>query len=283
MTTGRPVARLVALDLDGTVLDHEEKVSDRVLAAVRALAASPIEVVVATGRSVNGTLPVLDRLGLRHGWTVCSNGAVLLELDPSRPRGFRIERAETFRPTEVLDLLRRHLPDARFALEDGTDGFVVTRPFPEGELTGPYRVLPFEELRLLTGTRVIVRSPERSSAEFLDLVPRLGLHGVSYAVGWTAWLDLAPEGVSKATALERVRERVGVPAAGTLALGDGRNDLEMFAWAGRSVAMGQAPQDVREAAGEVAPGVDEDGVAVVLEELLRDLDGGDAGRPAGPA
>jgi len=117
-------------------------------------------------------------------------------------------------------------------------------------------------------TRVIVRSPTHSAEEFLELTRRIGLHGVSYAVGWTAWLDLAPEGITKASALEWVRGRLDVPAADTLAIGDGRNDLEMFGWAGRSVAMGQSSAEVLAAADQVTASVLDDGAALVLERLL---------------
>jgi hydroxymethylpyrimidine pyrophosphatase-like HAD family hydrolase len=93
------------------------------------------------------------------------------------------------------------------------------------------------------------------------------MHGVNYAVGWTGWLDVAPEGVTKAEALEHVRRILGVPSDGTLAVGDGRNDVEMFAWAAWAVAMGQSVPEVRQAADQVAPPVRDDGAAVVLESL----------------
>ncbi len=115
--------------------------------------------------------------------------------------------------------------------------------------------------------RVVVRSPEHTSEDFLALTSQLGLHGVNYAVGWTAWLDLAPEGVSKASALEMVRSRLGVDVTETLAVGDGRNDLEMFAWAGRSVAMGNATADVKSAADVITGTIQDDGLAQVLEAL----------------
>jgi len=117
-------------------------------------------------------------------------------------------------------------------------------------------------------TRVVVRSPEHTPEDFLELVERLGLHGGSYTVGWTAWLDIAPEGVSKAHGLQFVTSSLGVDAADVLAVGDGRNDLEMFAWAGRAVAMGQAPDQVRDAADEVCADVYADGLADVLERLV---------------
>ncbi|MGI9157537.1 MAG: HAD family hydrolase, partial [Marmoricola sp.] len=96
------------------------------------------------------------------------------------------------------------------------------------------------------------------------LARKLGLQGTNYFIGWTAWLDLAPEGVSKASGLEWVCRDLGVQRADVLAIGDGRNDTEMLAWAGRGVAMGQAPDVVKAAADDVAARVEEDGAAAEL-------------------
>jgi 5-amino-6-(5-phospho-D-ribitylamino)uracil phosphatase len=119
-------------------------------------------------------------------------------------------------------------------------------------------------------TRVVVVSPEHDELDFLKIVEGMGLHQVAYAIGWTAWLDIAPLGVNKSTALERVREWLGVPRSRVLAVGDGRNDIEMFEWAGaegRAVAMGQAPDEVKSAATEVTGSIDEDGLVAVLNSL----------------
>jgi hydroxymethylpyrimidine pyrophosphatase-like HAD family hydrolase len=259
---------LVALDLDGTVLDHDERLSDRVRTAIRAAASSGVHVVVATGRSVHATLPQLDRLGLVDGWAVCSNGALTARLDPALPEGYEVVGASMFDAGPALHLLNRHLPTARYAVENIGVGYRLTAPFPDGELSGEQTVVTLEELTAQPVTRVIVRSTDHTPEDFLALVERIGLHGVSYAVGWTAWLDLAPDGVSKASALEPIRARLGVDRDATVAIGDGRNDLEMFAWAGWAVAMGQAVPEVRAAADEVAPSVGQDGVAAVLDRLL---------------
>ena len=80
------------------------------------------------------------------------------------------------------------------------------------------------------------------------LAERIGLHGVSYFVGWSAWLDIAPQGVNKATALAEVVAGLGCRASDVLAIGDGRNDIEMLTWAGRGVALGDACDEVRQAA-----------------------------------
>ena len=225
--------------------------------------------VIATGRSLHETVPVLDRLGLMTGWAVCSNGSVTLRLDPTVPDGFEVADVVTFDPRAVLTLLRTHLPTALYALETGRGEFLLTAPFPPGELEGAHtRVAAFDELTAEAACRVVVRSPEHTSDDFMALTASIGLHGVNYAVGWTAWLDLAPDGTSKASALERIRARLGVDQTETLAVGDGRNDLEMFAWAGRSVAMGNATDDVKAGADLITASVAEDGVADVLEALL---------------
>jgi hydroxymethylpyrimidine pyrophosphatase-like HAD family hydrolase len=263
------VPKLVALDIDGTILDHDQRLSDRVRDAVRAVAELGVHVVIATGRSLHETLPVLDRLGLLTGWAVCSNGSVTLRLDPTKPDGFEVANVVTFDPSTVLTLLRTYLPTALYALETGRGEFLLTAPFPPGELEGAYtRVATFEELSAEPACRVVVRSPEHTSEDFMSLTASIGLHGVNYAVGWTAWLDLAPEGTSKASALERIRSQLGVVPAETLAVGDGRNDLEMFAWAGRSVAMGNATDDVKVKADVVCGPVKADGLAEVLEALV---------------
>jgi hydroxymethylpyrimidine pyrophosphatase-like HAD family hydrolase len=89
-------------------------------------------------------------------------------------------------------------------------------------------------------------------------------------VGWTAWLDIAPDGVNKATALEKVRVHLGYDMSRVMVIGDGRNDIEMLKWAaggGRAVAMGQAPTDVAMHSTEVTKTHDEDGVAWALKTL----------------
>lgn len=258
----------MALDVDGTLIDHDERLSERVRAAVTALHGSRHHVVVATGRSLLAALPVLDRLGLTTGFAVVSNGAVTVRLDPDLTDGHEVVDVVTFDPAPALRLLREHLPAAAYAVEEVGAGFRLAGPFPEGELYGDLQVVPFEDLLHTPATRVVVRSPDHTPQDFLELTERIGLHGVNYAVGWTAWLDLAPEGVSKASALEQVRRRLGVADGATVAVGDGRNDVEMLRWAGRSVAMGRSPIEVLDAAQEVTGTVEEDGVADVLEPLV---------------
>lgn len=265
---GTPRGRhLIAIDIDGTTLHHDGTLSGDVYSAVRRAVAAGHDVVVATGRSLLEAWPVIDALGLRTGYAVCSNGAVTLRLDAGEPGGYRIVDQVTFDPRPALELLRNAWPGAVFAVERVGVGFDISAPFPDGDLSGHLRVSSWEELVGAPTTRLTFFSPDAHVAEFAHAVERIGLHGVNYAVGYTAWLDVAPAGISKASALEDVRARLGVPGHRTVAVGDQRNDLEMLAWAACGVAMGNAPTEVKAVADLVTGDVREDGLAAVLRAL----------------
>lgn len=257
---------LVALDVDGTLLDYGERLSPAVADAVAGTRDAGHHVVLATGRSVTATLPVAHALGLTDGWAVCSNGSLTIRLDPARPEGYEVVETVTFDPGPALRLLYRHLPDALFAVEETGVGFRMNKPFPPGELHGEHTIVGLDELAAEHVTRLVVRSPEHTPAEFHELAARVGLADVTYAIGWSAWMDVAPAGVTKAAALEPLRERLGVGRR-TLAVGDGNNDIDMLSWATRGVAMGHAPAGVRAAADDVTGTVEQDGVVAVLGSL----------------
>src|SRR5690606_13620074 len=263
-----PGPMLVALDIDGTLMSYDQELSEDVRDAVAGLRAAGHHVVLASGRSLIAMTPVAEILGIDRGWVVASNGAVTARLDPEEPDGYALEDVVTFDPGPALRLLREHLPDARYAVEDVGVGFRMNELFPDGELDGVHRVVEFDELWSGEVTRVIVRSPGSTSEEFHELVEHLGLDDVTYAVGWTAWMDIAPLGVTKATGLELVRRVLHVQPHRTVAVGDGRNDVEMLRWAAHGVAMGHADAVVQEAADEVTGTIDDDGAADVLRGLL---------------
>ena len=260
---------LVALDVDGTILHEDESIDERVADAILAARERGHEVTLATGRSWATTLPVLERLGLSPEYVVCANGAITMRRDDGASGGYSRAHVETFDPTAVLARIRSFLPSGRFMVEL-PDGYrLYTQGMTDWNLENA-REVHFDELLDQRATRVVVVSPDHELEEFLRIVEEMGLHQVSYAIGWTAWLDIAPDGVSKATALERVRGWLDLPLDRVIAVGDGRNDIEMFSWAGasgRAVAMGQAPAEVRAAAGETAEDVDHAGLAAVLDSL----------------
>ena len=260
--------RLVALDVDGTLLRFTGELSDPVRSAVAAVRDAGHHVVLSTGRSVHGTVPVAAELGIDHGWAVCSNGSVTVRLDPALPGGYAVDEVITFDPRPALQLLRAELPDAHLAVEEVGVGFRLNKLFPDGELTGRLEIVEPEELESREVTRLIVRSPGRASQEFHDQIAGIGLSDVTYAIGYTAWIDVAPPGVTKASALERLRGILGVPSELTVAVGDGSNDRDMLRWAARGVAMGHAEPDVLACADEITGSIDEDGAAAVLRTLV---------------
>ena len=269
--------RLVALDIDGTILKWvegsgttREEISPAVRESVRRVLDAGAHVVLASGRSPHGMTNVADLLEL-HGpgrdrlWVVASNGAVVFRYPP-----LDVVHEETFDARPAVEAILDRHPTALVAVEERGVGYRVNSHFPDGELSGDMIVTELDELLAAEVSRVIIRDPDSTADEFVALARDLGLQGTNYVVGWTAWLDLAPVGVSKASGLEYVAKELGISADETLAIGDGRNDVEMFEWAHRGVAMGQAIEDVLAAADAVTDSVYEDGVATELDQWFRD-------------
>lgn len=264
---------LIALDIDGTVLLEDESLSPGVADAVARARAEGHEVMLATGRSWEGTRGVVRVLGIDPEYVVCSNGAVTMKRvggDLADEQVYERQHVELFDATEVLTLLREHLPDGNYLVELADGSRLYTEHMDDWNLLGARRV-PFEELAGQPVCRVVVVSPGDTSASFLERVSRMGLSDVSYSVGWSAWLDIAPEGVDKSTALERVRRTLGFDARDVVVMGDGRNDIGMLRWArdggGRAFAMGQGPEEVRSEATATTGTVYEGGVADALGAL----------------
>jgi HAD superfamily hydrolase (TIGR01484 family) len=264
--------RIVALDIDGTLLKWVdgagmtyEQIEPVVYDAVHRVLDAGAHVVLASGRSPHGMTPIADLLDLRgqdgeRVWVVASNGAVIFRYPP-----LDVVHEETFDAGPAVAAVLERQPTAIVAVEERGIGYRVSTPFPQGELSGDMIVTPIDELVAGPVSRVIIRDPDASADEFVAMAADLGLHGTNYVVGWTAWLDLSPVGVSKASGLEYVARELGLTSRDVLAIGDGRNDIEMLQWAGRGVAMGQAVQEVIDVADGVTESVYEDGAAIELD------------------
>ncbi|MGP5164762.1 MULTISPECIES: HAD family hydrolase [Micrococcaceae] len=260
--------KMVCLDVDGTLVDHYGHMSDAVKETARNIVAAGHEVIVSTGRSLGATLPIVQLLGITSGYAVCSNGGLTVRIDTSLSVGYEVIDRQTFDPAPALQALRSALPTAKYALESDQGDFLATERFQDASFGVQAKAVTFEEMMEATAVRLVVFSSDNSSEEFVEAVQTIGLQGVAYSVGWTAWLDIAAEGITKASAIEALRGELGFDIQNTVAVGDGRNDIEMLGWAGRGVAMGQAPDEVKAAADEVTTTVDEDGLARVLRSLL---------------
>ncbi len=285
---------LIGLDIDGTLLRHDTSLSERVARAYRAHVDAGTHIMLVTGRGIAGTQVALRQLEVHSGYAVCSNGAILIHVGelPLNDAGIPVDpffgevqpahedvceglppvqiiRTHTFDPSETISALVSEIPEAMLAVESVTEPRRLTAEFPPGELSGKSQIVDVKELAVSSTTRLTVRVPSMSSQELLARVGSLGLRGIEYAVGWSAWLDVAPEGISKAAGLEFMRMAFGVDPVHTVAVGDSGNDCEMLAWAELGIAMGNSLDYVQKFASAVTHDVDSDGAAVVLEAFLK--------------
>lgn len=255
--------RLVALDIDGTLIGQDRRIPPGTVAALDLVRAAGHHVVLATGRSLIGLGPIAIRLGLVQGYAVCSNGALTIRLDPTTPTGYAVVASRHFDPGPAIRQALELTPDVRVAVEEVGWGWRVNTAFDPGHLNGPQKKVPLSDLVAAPASRVAVHSP--GIGHHRDT---LNATGVTATPAGANWLDLTAPGTSKAAALEAIRTRLGVPAQQTVAVGDGINDLEMLAWATRSVAMGHAPAVVQAAADEVTGTIEQSGAVAVLHSLL---------------
>ena len=266
----QPGTKMVCLDVDGTIVNHDGYMSEAVKQAGRAVVGDGHTVVISTGRSLPATLPVIETFGITQGYAVCSNGGVTLRIDTALEDGYEILDQQVFDPEPALRALQEKLPTARYAIETSAGHFLATERFEDltfGLIPEPVSV---KQLKQAEAVRLVVNSDDATAREFAITVRDIGLHGVTYSVGWSAWLDISAEGVTKGSSLETLRKKLGAPQRATVACGDGRNDIEMLQWAHRGVAMGQAVEEVKVAAGEVTESVEDDGLVTVLYSILED-------------
>ncbi|GAA4865961.1 HAD family hydrolase [Saccharopolyspora cebuensis] len=258
--------RLIALDVDGTLLDPDtQTISAAVRTSVRRAVDAGAEVIVATGRSMLGALPVLADLGLTRGVALCSNGAVVLDAATGEAVS-----VETFEPAPVVAELARRVPGSILAVERLGEGNLVTAPFGPDELHGPQHVGTIEDVTAGPVPRLVANWVGHEPAEVVAAMRGAVLPGATFTLDhYEPWVTVVPQDVTKGAALEKLRAELGVPAAETFAAGDGDNDVQMLEWAAHGVAMGQGPAVVHAAADEVTAPVAEDGLATALDRWFR--------------
>lgn len=262
---------LLALDIDGTLL-LPEGASPRVKNVLHEALEAGVNVVIATGRGVHATQPVFEELELPDGFSVSANGAQTVHWAKNgRLYEPEILKEHVFDPRPAGEAILETVPDILLGVDKGAQGMLVTQRFPAREMLSAQRVVGKDELLATETPRMVARAPWMSRDEFDAVMHSVPLEDVSLAVGWTAWADICPGGISKATGLEELSQALGVPNQGTIALGDGTNDIEMLKWAGHGVAMGGATAEVRAAADATTGPVDFDGAAAVIEAVLERL------------
>ncbi|HMO59465.1 MAG TPA: Cof-type HAD-IIB family hydrolase [Roseiflexaceae bacterium] len=255
--------RLIAIDLDGTLLDHQHRISPANRAAVDACRAGGAHVLIATGRMYASVRPYAHELGLR-GLQITLNGAVLA--DPVTDRLLtrdRLGRREL--DTVVATLVARNCPYAVFGpatiyAEPGMTHIEVLEGYGEPKATR----LPRSELLTLSEPVKVLTfaAPGPLDAEMATL-----LHGVVDVIRTgDQFLEFLPRGVGKGSALVELMHRYGIARDEVLVIGDSENDLSMFAVAGMSIAMGSASEAIKARADAVTLDTAHDGVAVALQQ-----------------
>ncbi|MFF2242918.1 HAD family hydrolase [Arthrobacter sp. NPDC058130] len=266
--------RLVASDIDGTILGHDGKISERTVRAFHACREAGLELVFVTGRPPRWLHPLQDQLG-HTGTVICSNGAVVWDLEADRMLSARtLDLDAVF---EVRRIIKKLRPSALFAAETLT-GFHLEPGFIENgssELLSEFTPAPLHTT-LAAGDAVvkflaIVR--EGTADEFLaDVAPAVAhLAAATHSAPNMALLELSLPGVNKAVTLAEYAASLGIGAADVVAFGDMPNDIEMLRWAGHGYAMASGHPEAIRAAGQQAPHFDDDGVAQILEAKLAEL------------
>lgn len=268
--------KLVIVDLDGTVVPtggHVRRPSPAVVAALASARAAGAYVSVATGRALWETLPTIADLGLDDGVISVANGATVYDIAASA-----VVSTSVLDPGPAIRRVHGVDPTAAFAVESGPEGWYHTANFVKDFPSTWAAVRDVEQLAAMSVTRLAVQLPAMRlkggpdawkavvCPEAARLAAACALDPATYQVdvSYNGWIDIGPPGVHKASGTEAIARHYGISAAETVVFGDGTNDLQMFGWAGHAVAMGQAAEQVKAAAHEVAPSVDEDGVAAVL-------------------
>lgn len=258
---------LIATDLDGTLLRSDGSVSDRTREALAAATAAGAAHLVVTGRSVPWTRHVLDDLGYR-GLAVCGQGGQVYDAGAHRLlTSVTLDRK--LAGVALAKIEAETGPLYLAASRDGLDGEVLVGP--GYTVAGPLPATPFTDVSDLWSAplnKIYIQHPALTDDELADVARRTAGGFVSVTMAGEGIVELLPLGLSKATGLSLAARRLGLKAEDAVAFGDMPNDVPMFTWAARGVAMANAHEELKAVADEMTASNDEDGIAVVLEKLL---------------
>ncbi|MFC8241067.1 HAD family hydrolase [Streptomyces chartreusis] len=266
-----PIAySLIATDLDGTLLRGDDTLSDRTLDALGRVAAAGAQHLVVTGRPAPRVRPLLDILG-STGLAVCGQGAQLYDAGADRllwSVTLDRELAET-----ALGKIEAEVGQVYAAVDqDGVDGLTLIEP---GYLM-PHPTLPAVRVRRRDDlwcepiSKVLLRHPTLSDDELAATARAVVGSLATVTMSGPGTVELQPCGITKATGLALAAEHLGLGPRETIAFGDMPNDIPMFDWAARGVAMANAHPELKAVADEITASNEDDGIAVVLERLFAD-------------
>jgi len=253
--------RLVALDIDDTLIPWRGTLAAEVIEAMRAIRAAGVEVVLASGRGVSGVVPVAVELEIDELWALCSNGAVTVRIAD----GVATEHARvTFDLRGIVNAVRALDERAPVAIETSGIGFLVDGDPYEAQapiVVGKIGEMPDAVAFLSIASGVV------SVETFAGITAGHPVHAVPYPHENWVTIDIVSERAGKGAALAALAAAHGLAASECAAMGDYLNDIPMLEWAGWAVAMGQAPDAVKAVADAVAPAAADHGAAAALRAL----------------
>jgi Cof subfamily protein (haloacid dehalogenase superfamily) len=262
---------LIATDVDGTLLDDDEKITPRTREVVRAAVDSGAQFVLATGRPPRWVAPVIDALGIAP-MAVCANGAVIY--DPSTDRIVSARTLSADLLVQLAEIATRVIPGAGLAVERvgssahdaATPQFVSSPGYEHAWLNPDNTEVSIEDLLSAPAVKLLIRKPGAQSGDMAAVLAKhIGLEGdITYSTN-NGLIEIVPLGISKATGVEELTHPLGITAEAVVAFGDMPNDVPLLQWAGHGVAMGNAHPDAVAAADEVTASNADDGLARVLE------------------
>ena len=268
MIVGPRPPRLVATDLDGTIVRTDGSIAGRTVEVVERLEQAGTAFVMVTGRPPRWMAEIADELG-HHGLAVCANGAVLYDLHTERV--VHAHLLEVDAALTVVEALRRAVPGIGFAVEKGPEagvpgGFAREATYIPRWDNGQVAVEAVDVMVARGAVKLLARS-ERMDSDTLLAAARDVLGDTAELTHSSdgGLLEISAAGISKASGLAAVAADLGIPADEVIAFGDMPNDLPMLTWAGHAVGMANAHPDVLALVDEVAASNDDDGVAGVLE------------------
>jgi Cof subfamily protein (haloacid dehalogenase superfamily) len=262
------VPRMVATDLDGTIVRSDGTISTRTVHALLAAERAGATVVLVTGRPPRWLTAIAEQTD-HHGIVICENGAIVYDLHAEQILESTLIPVETV--VKVVETLSTALPDLGFAVEDGVDAY-RTHAYRGGWNLGSDVVLPVHDLEVVTShaaAKLLASHPEIPADELLIIARGLvgDLVEPTHSNG-RGLVEMGPLGVTKGTALAHLAAERGIDREDVVAFGDMLNDLPMLAWAGTGYAMANAHPDVLAAVDLTTSSNDDDGVAAVLEQLF---------------
>jgi Cof subfamily protein (haloacid dehalogenase superfamily) len=265
------VPALIATDVDGTLLNGKDRITQRTREAIQAAMADGVQFVLATGRPPRWIPPVVSELGFAP-MAVCANGAVVYDAATDRVISARTLSVDTL--AELAEISLRSVPGAGLAAErvgnsahdSATPQFVSAPGYEHAWLNPDNTEVSFADVLSAPAVKLLVRKPGMPSSELAAaLAKHVGVLGdITYSTN-DGLVEISPIGISKAIGLQEVARPLDISAEDTVAFGDMPNDVPMLLWAGHGVAMGNAHPEALAAANEITESNDDDGLARVLE------------------